>query len=242
MSMDYNEDFKKKVEKPAGERDKIVNRRGKEFVPRCFHMVKKKINKKRNEWLKSVNDIDKTILALVGPTFFNPFRSGGPYYGGLQALFLLGANDYHNYIDIHDMMENIMSSITVYNPKDKKTKSAWERFLNRPERENAVHTMDIQGRIHGNFRTMQRLGGYNPYGYKLQQLGCCIDIRKMSHPDLGSEWVYCLNTQFKTNQDVKPLYDSKIIMMRTDKKVISPDIVSSGAPKEEEVLEKVEGE
>lgn len=231
MEKDYNDEFQKKVEKPVGKRDKLVNRRGKEFIPRCFHMTKKKLSTKKQKWVEDAKEVNPEILKLVGSKFFNPFRAGGPFYGALQALFLLGANKYYTYFKIHDVMEEVMDKIMVYNPKDKETKSAWIRFLNRSEREDAINTKDIQGRIHGNFRTMQRLGGVNPYGYKLKQICCCVDIRKVYNKDLGSEWAYCLNTKFKSSQDVKPTYNSKIILLQ-------PELVRSEKI-EKEKLEKV---
>jgi hypothetical protein len=59
------------------------------------------------------------------------------------------------------------------------------------------------GRIVQNFRTLQRLGGINPYAYKLKQLLATVDVRR----EADGIWYFRLNTSWTSIESVAPFYD-----------------------------------
>jgi hypothetical protein len=71
----------------------------------------------------------------------------------------------------------------------------------------AASTKDLMGRIVQNFRTLQRLGGVHPYGWKLRQLKTTVDIRRTEK----GMYEFKLNTGSE-----KPFYDVSAFV--TDKK------------------------
>ena len=60
------------------------------------------------------------------------------------------------------------------------------------------------GRIVQNFRTLQRLGGVHPYGWKLKELQTSVDIRRRS----DGVWEFKLNTSWGDVESVSPFYDT----------------------------------
>jgi len=198
VSKNYS-DIKDGVEQCLGERKKIINRRGNVVTPRKYHMTDAQYESGRKRWLESIKDVSPSIVLQSGSFFFNPYRENGSYYGGIQALFLLGANEWHNYGDVRVMMQDDMSCRKSASNR----KNSWEKFAYRGAREGAISTKDLMGRIVQNFRTLQRLGGVHPYGWKLKQLRSCIDIRRSA----GGVFDFRLNTGFDTVETVTPFYD-----------------------------------
>jgi len=184
---------------------------------------------KHRVWEEEIESIEKDIKKRVSSKFFNPFRGGGPYYGGIQALFLLGANKYHTYFSLYDMMKEVMSKMNSKKlNENKELIDSWTWFYNKKARNRSMNARDIQGRIHENMRTLQRLGGVYPYGMKLKQLCSCIDIKRVHSEDIEEgEWLYRLNTKFSKTEDVKPYYCNKLNKSNpVEKKDIFPRIVN----------------
>ena len=76
--------------------------------------------------------------------------------------------------EIKTVLRQVMTDEEHTHKKTKVTK--WQRFEKRPRGKRAK---DVTERILDNFRALQRLcrkRGVNAYGYRLKQLGCCIDI------------------------------------------------------------------
>ena len=192
-------DIKAGVEKTLGERSSITNRRGNVVKPRKYHMADEQNEKAYNRWLERIQDVSTEIRSKASAIFFNPYRENGAYYGGVQALFLLGANEWHSYGAVRGMMQTDMSSRK--SPTNKKT--SWEKFAFRSAREGAASTKDLMGRIVQNFRTLQRLGGVHPYGWKLKELQSTVDIRRQA----DGIWEFRLNTSWEDVESVAPLYD-----------------------------------
>lgn len=192
-------DIQEDVEKRLVERSSITNRRGNIITPRKYHMAEGQRSKLQERWLESVVDVLSSIKGKSGAVFFNPYRANGAYYGGIQALFLLGANDWHSYGAVRGKMQDDMS--TRKSPSS--DKNSWEKFAGRGAREGAASTKDLMGRIVQNFRTLQRLGGINPYGWKLKELQTTVDIRRT---EVGI-WEFRLNTGHSTVDAIVPYYD-----------------------------------
>ena len=206
--LDYSE-VREEVEKDLGIRTKIRNSRGKVVLPRKFHMTDDQMFTLRDRWERSIVDVDKDIKKRGGSLFFNPYRENGGYYGGVQALFLLGCNVWHTYVEVRNMMQVDMSSRMSCT----RGRTSWDKFALRAAREGAASTKDLMGRIIHNFRVLQRLGGLNQYGLKLKQVGACIDVRR----DDRGVYEFRLNTMFKDIEGVKPFND---LVSKTVKKEV----------------------
>lgn len=214
----YSE-VKTSVEASIGERVKITNRRGNIVVPRKYHMAEAQISVARKRWEELVKAVPASIRDKARISFFNPFRTNGAYFGQVQALYLLGANEWHAYGSVCGKMQEDMStrksSLNIQN--------SWEKFSTRRGREGATFTKDLMGRIVSNFRTLQRLGGTNPYGYKLKQLSSSVDVRRRA----DGIWEFMLNTTWSDMDSVKPFYDISAYVVPKGKKVdtvvVSPD-------------------
>jgi len=191
--------IKDDVERTQDERSSITNRRGNVVKPRKYHMTAEQIDKGRSRWLEATYGVSDSIKGKCSSLFFNPYRENGSYYGGVQALFLLGANEWHAFGAVRNKMQEDMS--TRRSPTN--SKNSWEKFALRSAREGAASTKDLMGRIVQNFRTLQRLGGVHPYGWKLAQLGASVDIRRES----DGIWYFKLNTEWGNMDAVAPHYD-----------------------------------
>lgn len=191
--------IKNVVEHSVTDRSVITNRRGRVVVPRKYHMTDEQLCKGRLAWQSTISEVSDKLKRQSGSLFFNPYRVNGGYFGGVQALFLLGANEWHCFGDVRTKMQEDMS--TRRSPGNKH--SSWEKFSLRGAREGASITKDLMGRIVQNFRTLQRLGGVHPYGWKLKQLCSSIDIKRES----DSIWYFKLNTNWDNMNSVAPFYD-----------------------------------
>jgi hypothetical protein len=102
--------------------------------------------------------------------FISPY-SRGPRTDHLIALAELGVNKAWSLAEILNKLQEIMSRPDHV----KNGVSAWSKFTSK-KRQNLQPVMD---RIYDNFRSFRRLckrWGRNPYGFRLRQIGCCIDI------------------------------------------------------------------
>lgn len=153
------ESIKDEANKPKKDRQAcILNRSGELVVPRRHSLLDGKLEEKIKMWESG--------------TFSNPYRAGGKYWAFVEALFRLGINSRHSFIDVKAKMKELLS---VY--KDAKGKTVWEKFEEVIIDDNLGK--DIRGKIIQNACVLQRIGNRrdkNPYGYKLKQLGCVVDI------------------------------------------------------------------
>lgn len=195
---EYDE-IRKGVEKVLSKREEITNRRGTLVIPRKHHMTDTQVETSRTRWAAAISVVSKVIKSKVDPFWFNPYRANGAYYGGVQALFLLGGNKWHGYGDVAAKMAEDMSCRF----SSKNSQNSWEKFAGRAARNGAVVTKDLMGRIVQNFRTLQRLGGCHPYGLKLQQLKSTVDIKR----EKDGKYYFRLNTTWSDMDSAKPVYD-----------------------------------
>lgn len=197
----YSKKMKDEVEKnPVGRRVQFHNNKGELVEPRKLHLKASEFEIYRTRWLADCIDISAVIKVKAGLVFFNPYRHAGPYYGGVQALFRLGANEWHRDKLVEEEMEKVMMQIL-----DKFKEPIWKKFADRERRSHSVMAKDLRGRIYQNFRVLQRLGGSTPYAYKLKQVLTCIDIK----PDDVNGWYFKLNTEHDKEIEVVPLYISR---------------------------------
>lgn len=159
------QDFVEQASLPLSERQAVVvGRKGNTVVPRRYHLTTDKISNNKNARSEKGR-------------FVSPFRRGGAYWGVVEALATLGENQRHAFRSVADKMKEIMTDISTKDPKTGKT--AWEKFEGRSSK-NPEKARDSEGKIIQNLEVLQRLGGNHPYGFKLAQLGACINIFKSS--------------------------------------------------------------
>jgi len=170
------------AEKPISQRQKIIHtNRGTIRPPRKYHLDAQKLQKLKDE-----------IAQGIIP---NPFRKGGVYHAFTQALINLGANKQHSFLNVRKEMQAILLSFVTKDNVD-----GWTAFKNKSPR-NSLCAKDVNGRIIQNAFVLQRLSGFDPYGEKLRQLGCCIDIFKGPQ----DTYVFQLRTGIFKYENVKPI-------------------------------------
>ncbi len=224
---------RKLTEVPLKERIEVNIKKGtgsKNVTPRRYHETVKSAERAKKafaELQKQFPNIEAE--KLIDEKFYIPFRPSGPYCGAVMALYLLGVNKFHELYLVKNKMQEFMSKIGI----NKKGISAWQRFDRKMERPMATKTQDVSGRIMDNMAVLQRLGGYNPCGNKLADIGCCIDI-KYSSDGLA---YYLLNTHFDINT-MNPVIDrSECPKKKTRVRVINPE--KEFAKKEKKLKKKM---
>ncbi len=202
------QDLFSEAEKKGTERKKYTSSRGLEVKIRNHHLTDIKLEKRRKKYKEFIKNVSQEIKQKAGSNFFNPYRQSGVYFGCVQALFMLGANEWFSYKKVEEMMEKVM---TIGMMPDRFGKKPWEKFKNKTVRKNkntgedAISARDLMGRIQHNMRVLQRFNigkESNPYGYKLAQAFTCIDIQV----DVEGLWSFCLNTNWKKVEEIKPKY------------------------------------
>lgn len=150
--------------KPLGSRAAVASGRGgKKQIPRRYHLTAEEI------------EAHKKRCSEAG-RFISPYRGiEGQYNAILESLSLLGENQVHLARDVYKKLEEVLSRSET---KDAEGKTAWERFALKPNR-NAETGRSAFRRFQQNCTVLQRLGGQNPYGFKLAQVGACVDILKV---------------------------------------------------------------
>jgi hypothetical protein len=111
-------------------------------------------------------------LSAEAGRFICPHQPGSVYWGVIETLSQLGENQEHSFGDFYSKLQEVMSDEKL---KNRDGKTPWEIFSGREAR-SGVSAKNIIDKIHQNIRVLQRLGGANPYGMKLAQLNCCIDV------------------------------------------------------------------
>lgn len=188
------------AEKPQDERRKLpIGREGNVKVRR-YHIVSE--------------DLERfDTLAKAGDKFPNPFTHGSYHYS-VEALKKLGINRWHKLSGVQDQMKELMSdsSTQVEDPETGKKTNAWQRFRDKESR-NEKTGLDVDGRVLQNLQVLQRIGGKNPYGFKINQIAQDVLGLKGASLDLdrrGDEIMVKLNLEpenfvsFQTD-DGKPL-------------------------------------
>lgn len=101
-----------------------------------------------------------------------PFNPPKAYWGVVEALYQLGPNKRHLFGEVYAKMREVMSQDQY---KDAAGRTPWEKFDGKLNRSSTTGK-DSFDRIMQNMRVLQRLGGENPYGLKLAQVGACINL------------------------------------------------------------------
>lgn len=175
--------------KPIAERkETITGRNGQKRAIRRHHMTMQV----QTEFLRQSQEAGKLV---------SPYKKFTSYWGVTSALADLGENQWHPPADLLKAMESRMSHD---DSKNKRGKTAWDRFKGRPAR-SKDRGLDYLGRLVQNLNVLQRLGGRDPYGLKLAQLGACIDIK----PNEVGLTLARLRTGVEKDEPITPLNEIK---------------------------------
>lgn len=215
----------------------VKSSRGNHVKVRKYHMTPEEILECKQIFETETKDVPVNIKKLAGDKFFNPYRKG-IYYGQIQAMYLLGANKWHDLNSIIEKTKEILEVIPVYY-KNKKTGEAvrtniWERFASKTPKAGTHRNRDITGRVQENMIFFQRLTGLHPSGFKLKQVCASVDMKKVSNSHVPSGiYMYRLHT-YSTESEALPIRDFREYSpSESDKKYISARFVGKILVKEE---------
>lgn len=141
-------------------------------------------------------DLNSLQVRMKTEGFVSPYGTGRVYTYILNSINLLGVNKSHLIIDAYEKFKELGSC-----PSTKKNGlTLYERFVHKaPQSENT--SKDAFSRYVQNIELMQRLSGNHPYGLKLTQIGCCVDLLVDQE-----KYVYVqLRTGIRYGETVKPV-------------------------------------
>jgi len=153
-------DVAQKASAPLNKREKCaIGRGGVEKEPRRYHLMPEE----QVRLMKRIQDDGK---------FISPYGAGRLYTYIINALVELGAGKPHTVAEVFDKFKELASAAASKNGTGK---TLWERFTERPPR-NPKTAFEPLAKFMQNVEVLQRLGGKDPYAFKLAQLGACIDV------------------------------------------------------------------
>lgn len=182
-------DFVGEAQKPISERKATVTGRSGALRPI------------RRHHLDETPQIELLKKMEAEKRFISPYKAPGGYWGATEALSKLGVNEFHPIADVLKSMQDVMSAAET---KDQTGKTAWERFKDKRPR-SRKNGLDWFGRVLQNLNVLQRIGGDDPYGLKLVQVGACVDLKADEH---GSPMAR-LRTGIPKGEAVIPLNELK---------------------------------
>jgi hypothetical protein len=143
------------VERSACERRRLpIGRRGALVTPRRFHLSEKRLAELR----KACRRLKR---------FPNPHKKGFVFYL-VEALVGLGVNKKHALESVIERVRQLMSDASTVRSRNSST--AWDRWVTDMPRFEKLDN-DWRARFEMNVCTLQRLGGFTPYGRKLLEVG-----------------------------------------------------------------------
>ena len=188
----------------------LISNRGKISTQRKYHMTKEEMKITKKRFKEEMKDVPQNIKDKAGSYFFNPYRPRGIYYSQLQALYLLGANEWHSYSAVRNKMEEFGSTVElVRRGKGYFYKTnVWREFEKKTEKPDAITSKDLFGRINENMIFFQRLSKAHPYGYKLYQVRSAIDIKRVSKEGFPNGLFFYRLSTYKKQEEAFPIKDN----------------------------------
>jgi len=200
-------DIMQEAEKPISRRQQVPDQQGKLKSVRKYHKTRDKL---AEYWVKR--------SSFGG--FINPFERDGAYKAQVEALIVLGTDQWHSHKTVIGALKPVMEKM-----KSAKQGNAWIAFANKEIRQtkdgcDAPSAKDLGGRVTQNFEVLQRLSGGHQYGFKLSQAHAAVDIKFVpldedpetfdgNVRDVKGIFYYRLNTAFNSPEEVMPLNNYK---------------------------------
>lgn len=153
-------DVASKANAPLNKREKCaVGRRGKQKIPRRYHLM-------GDELIALKNEIQEK------GRFVSPYGAGRLYTFIIESLVALGTGKAHPIGSVYSKFKELASDKST---KKEDGSTLWDRYSKKEPR-NPKTARGPLAKFIQNIEVMQRLGGSHPYAFKLAQLGACIDI------------------------------------------------------------------
>jgi hypothetical protein len=189
----------------ASRRVLAIGRGGNKIKPRKHHLNTAQIDQLKAEF----RDSGKI------PSPFNK----GAYHFTLMALIALGVNRKHPIAEAMAKFKELGS--------DKDTKNAagqtfYQYFRDKDAKGSEETSLDWQDRFEQNIRVLQRFGGMNPYGYKLNQVGTQVCRYKGLVIDLlkGKDGEVFVRLNTEANRPVNELKTRNVQPVKVARKVV----------------------
>ena len=161
MARQVYQDVAAEANLPISNRGAIVKGRGgKQQVVRMHHLLTSKLVSLENE-------------IRASGRFVNPYGHNRLYGMIVNSLIACGENIEHTVGIVFNMFKKIASDPSTLQG----SKTMWDRYSERAPRNENRH-LEAFPRFLYNVEILQRLGGDHPWGFKLAQLGACIDVLK----------------------------------------------------------------
>jgi hypothetical protein len=205
----------------------VTDKKGKVSKIRKYHMEPEEIGETSARWLKDIDSIPSSIRKLAHSTFFNPYRKG-IYYAQLQALYLLGSNQWHELSVLIPKIQEVMENIQIIKREkgDVCSTNAWKIFKEKLPSSYSNINKSIVGKIQENFIFMQRLTGLHPSGYKLRQVFAALDYKRVSCSNMSSGmWYYRLSTYDNMEQAIPTRDFSEFDAPKNHKKYVTSKFI-----------------
>jgi hypothetical protein len=186
----------------------VTSSRGNKVKIRKYHMTKKEQKAAKKRFEEITHNVPQIIRDKAGSLFFNPYRMG-IYYGQIQAMYLLGCNEWHEYPVVRREIESFLSNIIITIKKDGRLIdiSVWDKFVGKTPKSSLDKSKDVMGRIQENMVFFQRLTKLHPSGYKLRQVCAAVDIKRVSKTDFPNGIYYYRLSTYKTENEAIPIRD-----------------------------------
>ncbi len=190
----------------ASRRVLAIGRGGNKIKPRKHHLNAAQIDQLKAEFRDNGGKIP------------SPFNKGA-YHFTLLALIALGVNRKHTVADAMAKFKELGS--------DKDTKNAagqtfYQYFRDKDAKGSEDTSLDWQDRFMQNITVLQRFGGMNPYGYKLNQVGTAVCRFKGLVIDVlkGKDDVVYVRLNSEANRPVNELKTRNVQPVKVARKVV----------------------
>jgi hypothetical protein len=219
----------------------VTSSRGNQVKIRKYHMTTKEMKAARKRFEELTINVPQSIKDKAGPIFFNPFRMG-IYYGQIQAMYLLGCNQWHDYKIIERKVEEFLSNIMIVEKRAGVLVdiSVWDKFKSKLPKSSINRSKDVMGRIRENMVFFQRLTKLHPCGYKLRQVYAAVDIKKVSKDGFPNGLFYYRLSTYNTEKEAIPIRDySEFAFSSSGGKFVSKKFIGKIITKDKVLLSGV---
>lgn len=169
------------------DRTPIARKNGEFKVLRRYHLLRKRVEELQSE-IKRTN------------RFVSPYGANRLYSMVINSIVESGENIDHPVSVVFGKFRELMSDPSTI----RNNQTAWDRFNQKTPRNENTHLTAFPRYIY-NLEVLQRLGGDHPYGFKLAQLGACIDINF----DAAGMILVKLRTGIPNGAEVRPINSTR---------------------------------
>jgi len=220
----------------------FMSKRGRPIKQRKYHLTQKEIEKKKKVHDEYCASLPEELREKAGYFFFNPYRRG-MYWAQLQALYELGANEWHEFKDVLLKIQEIAVSMPATTKISGKTiqTNQWENFRTKEPKTGSDNSKDVMGRIKENYIFMQRLSCHHPSGFKLRQAHASVDLKKVTKEGFPHGIYYYRLSTYRTEEESVPVRDfSEYVFEKDERHYYTYKFVGKIITRDKTILEGIE--